>query len=77
MRVHYLPTVIKLLELHDVPHKAWTSPGQMLRLTLLRTRPPGKLLQIWSTSRIDRSLLGPAFVLVDIVFGDQVYRDES
>src|SRR5580692_1828507 len=58
--------------------KACTSPGQILRLTLLRTRTPGKLLQIWRTSRIGRSLLlGPAFVLVDIVFGDQVYRDEG
>jgi hypothetical protein len=39
---------------------------------------PGKLLQIWRTSRIGRSLLlGPAFVLVDIVFGDQVYRVEG
>src|ERR1700738_2317077 len=60
------------------PMKACTSPGQMLRLTLLRTRTPGKLLHIWRTSRIGRSLLlGPAFVLVDIVFGDQVYRDEG
>src|SRR3984957_18185609 len=60
------------------PMKACTSPGQMLRLTLLRTFTPGKLLQIWRTSRIGRSLLlGPAFVLVDIFFGDQVYWDEG
>src|ERR1700722_4945696 len=60
------------------PMKACTSPGQMLRLTFLRTRTPGKLLHIWRTSRIGRSpLLGPAFVLVDIVFGDQVYWDEG
>src|ERR1700736_3397421 len=59
------------------PMKAGTSPGQMLRLTFLRTRTPGKLLHIWRTSRIGRPLLGPAFVLVDIVFGDQVYRDEG
>src|SRR3982074_1773707 len=37
------------------PMKACTSPGQMLRLTLLRTRTPGKLLHIWRTSRIGRS----------------------
>src|SRR5271165_5845615 len=60
------------------PMKACTSPGQMLRLTLLRTRTPGKLLHIWRTSRIGRSLLlGPAFVLVDIFFGDQVHRNEG
>ena len=50
----------------------------MLRFTLFRTRTPGKLLQIWRTSRIGRSLLlGPAFVLVDIFFGDQVNWDEG
>src|SRR3984893_18301258 len=50
----------------------------MFRFTLLSTRTPGKLLQIWRTSRIGRSLLlGPAFVLVDIIFGDQVYWDEG
>src|SRR6476646_4870956 len=50
----------------------------MLRLTLLRTRTPGKLLQIWRTSRIGPPpLLGPAFILVDIFFGDQVDRDEG
>src|ERR1700675_4938831 len=60
------------------PMKACTSPGQTLRLTLLRTRTPGKLLQTWRTSRIGRSpLLGPTFVLVDIFFGDQVYWDEG
>src|ERR1700756_4164390 len=60
------------------PMKACTSPGQTLRLTLLRTRTPGKLLQIWRTSRIGRSLLlGPAFVLVDIFFGDQIYWDQG
>src|ERR1700738_4394852 len=60
------------------PMKACTSPGQMLRLTLLRTRTPGKLLHIWRTSRIGRSLLlGPAFILVDIVFGNQVDRDQG
>jgi hypothetical protein len=58
--------------------KAYTLPRPELRLTLLRTRMPGKLLQIWRTSRIGRSLLlGPAFVLVDIFFGDQVYWDEG
>src|SRR5580704_6017924 len=60
------------------PMKACTSPGQILRLTLLRTRTPGKLLHIWRISRIGRSLLfGPAFVLVDIFFGDQVHWDEG
>src|SRR5580704_17553184 len=60
------------------PMKACTSPGQMLRFTFLRTRTPGKLLLIWRTSRIGRSLLlRPAFVLVDIFFGDQVYRDQG
>src|SRR5580704_7350349 len=59
------------------PMKACTSPGQMLRLTLLRTRTPGKLLHIWRTSRIGRALLCPAFVLVDIFFGDQVYRNQG
>src|SRR5580700_6604662 len=60
------------------PMKACTSPGQMLSPTLLRTRTPGKLLQIWRNSRIGRSLLlGPAFVLVDIVFGDQFNRNEG
>src|ERR1700756_2862330 len=59
------------------PMKACTSPGQMLRLTLLSTRTPGKLLHIWRTSRIGRALPGPALVLVDIVFGDQVYRNQD
>src|ERR1700721_35223 len=62
------------------PMKACTSPGQMLKFTLFRTRTPGKLLQIWRTSRMGRSLpplLGPTFVLVDIVFSDQVDRDEG
>src|SRR6202008_3697073 len=59
------------------PMNACTSPGQMLRFTLLRTRTPGKRLHIWRTSRIGRSLLlGPAFVLTDIFFGNQVYRDK-
>src|SRR6266481_4607371 len=49
----------------------------MLRLTLLRTRTPGKLLHIWRTSRIGRALPGPAFVLVDIFFGDKVYRNQD
>src|ERR1700744_2637695 len=67
-----------LLPAPSSPMKACTSPSQMLKLTLLRTRTPGKLLQIWRTSRIGRSLLlGPAFVLVDIFFGDQVNWDEG
>src|SRR5580692_2525231 len=59
------------------PMKACTSPGQTRSPTLLRTRTPGKLLQIWRNSRIGRSLLGPAFVLVDIFFGDQVDRNKG
>src|SRR6476660_4916088 len=59
------------------PMKACTSPGQIRRSTFLRARTPGKLLLIWRTSRSGRSLLGLAFVLVDIFFGNQIDRDEG
>src|SRR3984893_13127061 len=59
------------------PMRAWTSPCQIRRSTFLRARTPGKLLLIPRTSRIGRSLLGPAFVLVDLFFGDQIHRYEG
>src|SRR5258708_13931701 len=57
--------------------RAWTSPGQIRRSTFLRARTPGKLLVIPRTSRIGRSSLSPAFVLVDIFFRDQIHRNEG
>src|ERR1700746_531524 len=56
------------------PMRACTSPGQIRRSTFLRARTPGKLLVIPRTSRIGRSSLSPAFVLVDIFFRDQIHR---
>src|SRR6516162_11505753 len=49
----------------------------MRRSTPFSARTPGKLLVIWRTSSMGPALLCPAFVLVDIVFGDQVYRYQS
>src|SRR5260370_17812856 len=58
------------------PMRACTSPAQIRRSTFLRARTPGKLLVIPRTSRIGRSSLSPAFVLVDIFFRDQIHRNE-
>src|SRR6201981_154349 len=49
----------------------------MRRSTPFSARTPGKLLVIWRTSSMGPALLCPAFVLVDIFFGDQVYRYQS
>src|ERR1700758_1669353 len=59
------------------PIRACTSPCQIWRSTFLSARTPGKLLLIPRTSRTGRALLGPAFVLSDIFFGDQVHRNQS
>src|SRR5262252_9265286 len=49
----------------------------MRRSTPFSARTPGKLLVIWRTSSMGPALLCPAFVLVDIFFGNQVHRDQS